>query len=80
MITRLMSPSHPIITDRRVHIIRDNFHNFHFTADTGSCAELHRPDPGGMCHVTCNNVMTSELLRVGNTSLVTSVMMLVTRH
>ena len=36
-----------LITDRsRVHIIRDNFHNFHFTTDTGSCAALHRLGPG----------------------------------
>ena len=41
VITRLMSPSHPIITDRRVHIIRDNFHNFHFITDTGPCVAMY---------------------------------------
>ena len=53
LLPRLMCiPIISIITDHsRVHIIRNNFHNFHFTADTGSCAELHRPGPGGMWHV-----------------------------
>ena len=53
VITRLMSPSHPIITDRRVHIIRDNFHNFHFITDTGPCVAMYEWQGSSMLATHC---------------------------